>query len=453
MSTGTRPPLLGAGRLVAWTVASSRHRVRTTTTTRCLGSRGAVCRPRTLCLSVTLAVAMSDGGRTGTSSAAKRRRERRLRAAWRHEQLSVRMALAAPKCAGPEKHEAPRGQTTARAAAGAQLFCLDLDEAPVAGGSRPDRLPEVRPQKRVQRHTVDLIVAAPLLDVPVPLVEEQLVDASALAFLEEAEATDLAAEYMELVRYGFMSSPASERMREVIQRRHVLRQKGRGRKKKKKRKKRLPRSSRPRLPRTDWFFSGYMFLPRSRRLLGTISALFQREGGPWLLRSILAASCPYGSLQAQDARHLGRYGPEGHLCRDTEFASVARAVRTWKPGLSASHWYLAVTCSVLVLPAECCGGFFWEITSGFLPVISAIWFNSGYMCLSVYGGLGLAGCDAPRAVFLRGCQALMRCIMAGMDQQEQFMALCTKLRKFRSFSSSWSSSSSSLCRGRSPWSL
>ena len=154
-----------------------------------------MCRPRTLCLSVTLTVAMSDCGRAGTSSAAKRRRERRLRAAWRHEQLSVRMALAAaqhhssPKCAGPETHEAPRGQTTARAAAGAQHFCLDLDEAPAAGGSRPDRLPEVRPEERVQRHTVDLIVAAPLLDVPVPLVEEQLVDASALAFLEEAEAT------------------------------------------------------------------------------------------------------------------------------------------------------------------------------------------------------------------------------------------------------------------------
>ena len=28
------------------------------------------------------------------------------------------------------------------------------------------------------------------------------------------------------------------------------------------------------------------------------------------------------------ARHLGRYGLEGHLCRDTETASVARAVRT-----------------------------------------------------------------------------------------------------------------------------
>ena len=73
-----------------------------------------------------------------------------------------------------------------------------------------------------------------------------------------------------------------------------------------------------------------------------------------------------------------------------------------------------------------------RITSGLIPVYSAIWFDSGYMCLSVYGGVGLAGCDAPSAVFLRGVQALMRCIMVGMDQQEQFMAPCTKLRKFRS---------------------
>ena len=51
------------------------------------------------------------------------------------------------------------------------------------------------------------------------------------------------------------------------------------------------------------------------------------------------------------ARHLGRYGPEGHLCCGTEFASVARAVRIWKPGLSTSHWYLA-PCSVPVTPEE-----------------------------------------------------------------------------------------------------
>ena len=59
-----------------------------------------------------------------------------------------------------------------------ELFDLSFDEEP--GGSRPDRLAGVRPQERVQRHTVEQIVdAVPglrTLDTPVPLVVEQLVD-------------------------------------------------------------------------------------------------------------------------------------------------------------------------------------------------------------------------------------------------------------------------------------
>ena len=48
------------------------------------------------------------------------------------------------------------------------------------GGSRPDRLTEVRPQERVQRRTVEQIILAPMRDVPVQLMEEQLlVDAFA----------------------------------------------------------------------------------------------------------------------------------------------------------------------------------------------------------------------------------------------------------------------------------
>ena len=51
---------------------------------------------------------------------------------------------------------------------------------PAAGSSRPDRLLEVQPQERAQRHTVEQIIPAPMLDVLVPLMEEQLlVDAFA----------------------------------------------------------------------------------------------------------------------------------------------------------------------------------------------------------------------------------------------------------------------------------
>ena len=88
---------------------------------------------------------------------------------------------------------------------------------------------------------VDELVLA--LDVPVLQMVEQPVDASALAFFEEEEAKALQAEYTML---GRTATSHTVRLREVIQRMHVLRQMGRGRKKKKRRKKRLPRSPRPR---------------------------------------------------------------------------------------------------------------------------------------------------------------------------------------------------------------
>ena len=114
---------------------------------------------------------MSDGGRDGTSSAAKRRRERRLRAARRHEQPSVRMALAAasaPKCAGPETHEAPRRQTTARAA-----------------GKRPAPLAEVSgPQEAAVAVGYVAAARAPSLATPwLADAASDAVDAAALEFL------------------------------------------------------------------------------------------------------------------------------------------------------------------------------------------------------------------------------------------------------------------------------
>ena len=63
--------------------------------------------------------------------------------------------------------------------AGTQYFAMDVDEVP-ATGSRPDRLAGVRPQEWVQQHSADQIVdtapVLPILDVPVPLMGEQLVD-------------------------------------------------------------------------------------------------------------------------------------------------------------------------------------------------------------------------------------------------------------------------------------
>ena len=115
----------------------------------------------------------------------------------RHERMSVAMALAAATHHSAQRgewrelHEAPRGQRTASAeatyeaprsqttsvAGDTEFFSLFEEEL---GGTRPDRLSEVRPQGRVQRHTVeqivDTVLFAPSLDVPVPQMGDQLVE-------------------------------------------------------------------------------------------------------------------------------------------------------------------------------------------------------------------------------------------------------------------------------------
>ena len=129
-------------------------------------------------------------------SAAQRRRQRRLRSWWRHEQQSIAAALATS-----QHHPALRGQKKARAgegdfelnfaakirrhpppqAAGTVYYPMDVDDVPAATGSRPDRLLDVSgPQERVQRRTMEQIGDSapflPSLDVPVPLMGEQLVE-------------------------------------------------------------------------------------------------------------------------------------------------------------------------------------------------------------------------------------------------------------------------------------
>ena len=132
-----------------------------------------------------------------TRSSARRRREWRLRAQWRHEQQTVAMALAvathhsAQRGQWRDLNEAPRGQKTAsaeaahsaprrpptRAARGPELFQL-FEEEP--GGGRPAPLSEVAGwQERVERHTTehtaDICLFVQILDVLVPQTGAQLV--------------------------------------------------------------------------------------------------------------------------------------------------------------------------------------------------------------------------------------------------------------------------------------
>ena len=79
--------------------------------------------------------------------------------------------------AGPESYDAPRSQMTANSREDSVYFDL-CDE--YTEGARLDRLVGVRPQERDQRHTVeqtvDTVLFVPSLDVPVPQMENQLVD-------------------------------------------------------------------------------------------------------------------------------------------------------------------------------------------------------------------------------------------------------------------------------------
>ena len=79
-----------------------------------------------------------------------RRRQRRLRSWWRHEQRSVAAAPAAthhsaPRSGWPEQHDAPRGPTTASAMEGEvrEVYEVLREQKPPLPGMRPAPLSEV----------------------------------------------------------------------------------------------------------------------------------------------------------------------------------------------------------------------------------------------------------------------------------------------------------------------
>ena len=81
-----------------------------------------------------------SSGRPPMGRVARRRRERRLRSMLRHEQQSIRMALATVMHHSYKVHTengTPRGQTTAtRAREGTEFYAMSEDSDVVGGGSR-----------------------------------------------------------------------------------------------------------------------------------------------------------------------------------------------------------------------------------------------------------------------------------------------------------------------------
>ena len=80
---------------------------------------------------------------------------------------------------GDEVHGRVPGEPTPQEP-GTQHFFLDDDSVPELGGSRPDRLVDVRPEGRVPRRiveqTVDTVPVVQLLHVPVPQMVDSVVE-------------------------------------------------------------------------------------------------------------------------------------------------------------------------------------------------------------------------------------------------------------------------------------
>ena len=128
-------------------------------------------------------MAMMASGQPG-SGAAQRRRGRRLRSWWRHEQQSIAMALAAATHHTAQRNGAPRSQTTATRAREVEEHetndALWRQTAPPPG-ARPGILVEPVPQRsdRTVRYSSGV---TPLLAVP-SLAGGDGADDTAVAFL------------------------------------------------------------------------------------------------------------------------------------------------------------------------------------------------------------------------------------------------------------------------------
>ena len=147
------------------------------------------------------------------TSAAKRRRERRLRSWWRHERMSIAAVLATvshhsyPKV--DTKNDAPRGQkkVTSTRVGPAQYYELSSDDGRPTGGERPAALLEPWPQGKTERHDGIAYELVQALDAPVLQTVEQL--PNVVQFLRHAVAGGCRAGYRSAQDLASRCSPAT----------------------------------------------------------------------------------------------------------------------------------------------------------------------------------------------------------------------------------------------------
>ena len=106
------------------------------------------------------------------ATSARRRRERQVRSFLRHEELSVKMALARALHHNAQQVEEPRDGVDG------ETYDAPRRQKPPPQGTRPASLAEPRGDVvQVQRHTVEQLAGGaprlPILDVPVPQMVDQ----------------------------------------------------------------------------------------------------------------------------------------------------------------------------------------------------------------------------------------------------------------------------------------
>ena len=116
-------------------------------------------------------------------SAAQRRKQRRLRSWWRHEQQSIAAVLATVTDHSFDKvgtaNAALRGQktdTSTRVPAAAEYFTLSDEEGELAGAMRPRSLLDPRPQGKVVQHGGIGYELVQALDAPMLQMDEEMDD-------------------------------------------------------------------------------------------------------------------------------------------------------------------------------------------------------------------------------------------------------------------------------------
>ena len=201
-------------------------------------------------------------------SAAQRRKQRRLRSWWRHEQQSIAAALATFA-----HHSAPRGQKTARAgggprvevhggvpgdappqAAGAVYYEMDTgeDDGSAPAAERPAPLLEVLPQAGLRRHTGEAfeLVLDPVVPqlgrdltvLPDPMVSRFRRCFEAMDEVERVHGPEAARRLQDALRQGALERETGEHEQEEGEARSSNKMGKKG-KRRRRRKKKLPKGS------------------------------------------------------------------------------------------------------------------------------------------------------------------------------------------------------------------